>query len=314
VRPVVPEIEHVDELLAGPQPGERRPAIVERRPCLLPVHVRRRQPRAVAEREVVEVRPVPAGEGVVDRLRQLGEGVATGGGEDAPGTRPEALAATFDELDSDRQPGARHWLPALVSFGPVRVIVSQVRRANRDATSFRPADAIASVAVAEPRLQKALRAEVEAISAEAYCAERLDSEYAELCRRLVAKLARKRPSPLVRVRPTHLGGSRSPRRGQRQLPLRPLAAAACDGDELSALSGVPKSTMANKSKRIRDLLRLGPFDREFCWRDLLEQSPLPWLVVVNGIVVDARWLPPELQAEACRRGLIPDLEPTANAA
>jgi hypothetical protein len=30
------------------------------------------------------------------------------------------------------------------------------------------------------------------------CFEHLDAEYAELCRRLVAKLARKRPSPLVR--------------------------------------------------------------------------------------------------------------------
>ena len=80
-----------------------------------------------------------------------------------------------------------------------------------------------------------------------------------------------------------------------------------------ALTGVPKSTMANKSKRIRDLLRLGPFDHEFCRRELLEQSPVAWLVVVNGIVVDARWLPPELQAEACRRGLIPDLEPTTTA-
>ncbi len=50
------------------------------------------------------------------------------------------------------------------------------------------------------RVPKALRAEAEAIwtLTDAHCVERLDSEYAELCRRLVAKLARKRPSPLVR--------------------------------------------------------------------------------------------------------------------
>ena len=30
------------------------------------------------------------------------------------------------------------------------------------------------------------------------CCEHLDAEYAEICRRLVAKLARKRPSPLER--------------------------------------------------------------------------------------------------------------------
>jgi hypothetical protein len=48
-------------------------------------------------------------------------------------------------------------------------------------------------------------------------------------------------------------------------------------------------------------------DREFCRRELLEDHPLAWLVEVNGMLVDARWLPPELQAEARRRGLIPDL-------
>jgi hypothetical protein len=31
-----------------------------------------------------------------------------------------------------------------------------------------------------------------------FCAEHLDTEHAELCRRLVARLARKRPSPLAR--------------------------------------------------------------------------------------------------------------------
>lgn len=85
-------------------------------------------------------------------------------------------------------------------------------------------------------------------------------------------------------------------------------------DELSALTGVPKSAMVNKAKRIRDLLGLRPLDHELCRRDLLEGSSLAWLVVVNGVVVDARWLPPELQAEASRRGLIPDLEPSIAAA
>lgn len=39
----------------------------------------------------------------------------------------------------------------------------------------------------------------------------------------------------------------------------------------------------------------------------LEQHPLAWLVQVNGVPVDARWLPDEPQDEARRLGLIPDL-------
>jgi hypothetical protein len=140
-----------------------------------------------------------------------------------------------------------------------------------------------------------------------FCAEHLDAEYGELVRKLVAKLARKRPSPLVRG------------------DLRIWAAAAIytvggvnflfdrtqrphmTGDELSALTGVPKSTLTNKAKLIRDVLRIGQLEPEFCRRELLASNPMAWMISVNGFVVDARTMPPEVQAEARRRGLIPDL-------
>jgi Domain of unknown function (DUF6398) len=76
-------------------------------------------------------------------------------------------------------------------------------------------------------------------------------------------------------------------------------------DDLSRLLEVPKSTMAGKSKRIRDELGLDGLDFEFCRREMLELNPLAWLVQVNGVLVDARMLPPEIQHEAHARGLIP---------
>lgn len=170
--------------------------------------------------------------------------------------------------------------------------------------------------VDEPRVPKALRAEAEAIwtLTDGYCAEWLDSEYAELCRRLVAKLARKRPSPLVRGDVRIWAAAALYTVGSVNFLFDRSEPLHVSADELSVLTGVPKSTMANKSKRIHDVLGLGPFDHEFCRREVLEQSPIAWLVVVDGIVVDARWLPPEVQAEARRRGLIPDLEPTETTA
>ena len=76
--------------------------------------------------------------------------------------------------------------------------------------------------------------------------------------------------------------------------------------ELSDLVRVPKSTMAGKAKRIRDAVRLdAPLDPEFSRAELLADHPLAWLVEVDGLIVDARMLPPELQPEAQRRGLIP---------
>jgi hypothetical protein len=79
-------------------------------------------------------------------------------------------------------------------------------------------------------------------------------------------------------------------------------------DQLSKLLAVPKSTIAAKAKRIRDLLGLtGAMDLEFCRRELLQDYPYAWLIEVNGMIVDARWLPAELQAQARQDGLIPDL-------
>ncbi|MBI2828320.1 MAG: hypothetical protein HYX77_03475, partial [Acidobacteria bacterium] len=45
----------------------------------------------------------------------------------------------------------------------------------------------------------------------------------------------------------------------------------------------------------------------FCRRALLESNPLAWMISVNGFIVDARTMPPEVQQAARRRGLIPDL-------
>jgi hypothetical protein len=71
---------------------------------------------------------------------------------------------------------------------------------------------------------------------------------------------------------------------------------------------VRKTTMAGKAKRIRDVLDLdAQMDVEFCRLELLEDHPLAWLVEVNGMIVDARSLPAELQAEARRRELIADI-------
>lgn len=46
-------------------------------------------------------------------------------------------------------------------------------------------------------------------------------------------------------------------------------------------------------------------DPEFSRRDMVDKNPMTWLLPVDGFLVDARRLPPELQVQAWRRGLIP---------
>lgn len=139
------------------------------------------------------------------------------------------------------------------------------------------------------------------------CERHLDGEYAELSRSLVGRLARKRPSPLVRgdsriwaAGVVYTVGSINFLFDKSQTP-------HMRADELAERLGVAKSTMANKSARIRALVGLSWYEPELTRRSMLERNPLAWLVTVDGILVDARRLPGELQDEARRLGLIPDL-------
>lgn len=160
------------------------------------------------------------------------------------------------------------------------------------------------------RIPVAVRPVADAIvvCTDALCEAALDLEYRELCRRLVGRLARKRPSPLIRGEPAiwaagvvHVVGSINFLFDRSQVPhLR--------SDELAERMGVAKSSMANKSARIRKLLELSWLEPKLTRRSMLERNPLVWMVSLNGIPVDARMLPAELQEEAWRLGLIPDLD------
>jgi uncharacterized protein DUF6398 len=161
-------------------------------------------------------------------------------------------------------------------------------------------------------IPKSLRQTVDEIEAftDQFCAERLDAEYADLCRRLIAKLARKRPTPLVRGAPRIWAAGVLYAVGRANFLFDRSQPIHLGGDDLAILTGVPKTTMANKARRICDLVALGPLDFEFSRRDLLQRNPFAWLVEVNGIPVDARWLSPGVEAEARRLGLIPDMPST----
>jgi hypothetical protein len=159
------------------------------------------------------------------------------------------------------------------------------------------------------RIPEALRHEAQEIFklTDPFCAEHLDAEYGELCRKLVAKLARKRPSPLERGDLRIWAGAVIYTIGSVNFLFDPSQRLHLTGDQLSALTGIPKSTLTGKAKRIRDALRIGPMEPEFCRREILDSHPLAWLISVNGMIVDARYMPPEIQAAARQKGLIPDL-------
>ena len=126
-----------------------------------------------------------------------------------------------------------------------------------------------------------------------------------LCRKLAAALARKRPSPLTRGKPevwacavVRVIGWVNFLDDSSQTPHLKLTA-------IDKAFGVAESTGQGKAKAIRDLLKIRQFDFRWMLRQRIEESPMAWMIQVNGFIVDARRLKREVQEEAFRKGLIP---------
>ncbi len=162
---------------------------------------------------------------------------------------------------------------------------------------------------ATTRLPVGIRADAEQVIGltDGFCAEHLDEEYGALCRTLVGKLARKRPSPLARGDLRIWAAAVIYTIARVNFLFDPAQKPHLSGDAVSQLTGVPKSTLGAKAKLICDRLRIRPMEPELCRRELLAQNPLAWLIEVDGLIVDVRTMPPEIQEEARRRGLVPDL-------
>jgi Domain of unknown function (DUF6398) len=164
--------------------------------------------------------------------------------------------------------------------------------------------------LAQLRIPLALRArasEIIAITDHA-CHAHLDDEYARLCRELIGRLARKRPAPLARGGTTIWAAGTIYTVGQVNFLFDRSQRPHLTADQLAVHLDVVKRTMANKAALIRRVLNLDLYEPGLMRSEMLEQHPLSWLVEVNGLLVDARMLPVELQDEARRRGLIPDLD------
>jgi hypothetical protein len=75
--------------------------------------------------------------------------------------------------------------------------------------------------------------------------------------------------------------------------------------ELCEKIGVSQGNASSKSREKWSQLGLIQMDPDWCLPSMLEGNPLAWIVEVDGLPVDVRMLPREVQEEAYRLGLIP---------
>jgi hypothetical protein len=138
-----------------------------------------------------------------------------------------------------------------------------------------------------------------------FCQQYLTDEYAALCHELAAALARKRPSPLSRGKPAIWGCGIAYALGTINFLFDKTQTPHMRADELCAAFGVSQSSGANKARVIRDMFGMSHFEPRWCLPSLMDQNPLAWMLEVNGLLVDVRHMPREVQEMAYEQGLIP---------
>ncbi len=135
----------------------------------------------------------------------------------------------------------------------------------------------------------------------------LDEEYTYLFRKLAATLCRKRPSPVqsrnIRTWAAGMVHALSTVNFlfDKSQPLH--ISVTCISEHYS----LGKSTIGNKSKEIRNILKMSRIESTWMTKELIDKSSLLWMISLNGFIVDIRSLPFEIQEEAFRENLIPYL-------
>lgn len=144
-----------------------------------------------------------------------------------------------------------------------------------------------------------------ALATDAFCDAHLNNEYKQLIRQALAALCRKRPSPLRKGQENSWAAGAVHALGMANFLFDASQTPHCKAQDIFSHFGLGASTGQNHSKKIRDALDMTPMDPNWTLPSRLGDNPLVWMLQVNGLMVDARRMPLEVQEIAFAKGLIP---------
>lgn len=137
------------------------------------------------------------------------------------------------------------------------------------------------------------------------CRDHLNDDYLQLAQDMAAALCRKRPSPLASGQPRTWACGIIYVLGQVNFlsdkSFEPYMAMA----DVCAGFGVGQSTASAKAQVISQAVDAHCLNPKWSLPSLLEQNPLIWMAQVNGLLVDLRDMPREVQEIAFGKGMIP---------
>ena len=163
--------------------------------------------------------------------------------------------------------------------------------------------------VNDARIPEKIRLIYDAIAAliDPFCRDHLNEEYRVICMRMLGVLARKRPTPLVNGKPNSWAAGIVRAVGWVNFLHDKSQTPHMKSSEIDKHFGISEATGQNRGKQIRDLLKTSGMDPEWTLPSRMDQNPLVWMIQVNGLLMDARYAPREVQEIAVQKGLIPYL-------
>jgi hypothetical protein len=130
---------------------------------------------------------------------------------------------------------------------------------------------------------------------EPFCKEKLDADYYRLCEKLINKMSRKRDVPFVNGKLNIWAAAIIHALGSINFLFDKSFEPYITVGEINDYFETKQTTVASKSKQIRDMFNMGYFDNEFSTQHSTESNPFNNLVMVDGLIVPLSTLPDELQ-------------------
>lgn len=137
------------------------------------------------------------------------------------------------------------------------------------------------------------------------CHKKLNDDYQQLARYTVAALCRKRLSPLLTGNCNTWACAILHALGTINFLFDKNNKPYLSATDLAAEFNLSTSTVGNKAKQVREILKMHRFDHSWCLPSMLKDNSFAWMITFNGFIVDARELPREIQEAAYKKGLIP---------
>ena len=138
-----------------------------------------------------------------------------------------------------------------------------------------------------------------------FCDEHLNREYRELCRQMAAVICQS-GSPVKRGKRASWACGIVYAVGRVNFLTDPNQQPHLRSEQIAEGFGVSTATMQAKWRVIREGLQLTQLDLDFCLPDRLHDNPLVWMFETNnGMMLDIRMAPRDVQQSAYDDGLIP---------